>query len=269
MANEFSKKNQETLDEAIKLITDLRVKISSASVPPQPGSDLANDELATIQPVHPAQMAGAMLANAWSCLDCAREIYQPGSNYRVTAVESLLRTALIASSRAAYMLIPDDPMERQDNATRIAHASFSSGLRAWNVLGDFKHLIDNASGGRDVFTELYAHFDRKQYRGGEEQLIKDMIKSIVPRLQDHGDEEYLFEYLLLMWHGYSGVAHANLWQQSLSQFLMEGEGSVAVGDLTSNLLTVAQVAEFSAGLYHWRSFAHAPANQAGTAGHPR
>jgi len=267
MANHFTTTNQENLDEAIKLIDLLHVKISRASVPAQPGSDLAIDEQATIALVHPAQLASIMLANAWSCLDSAREIYQPGLNYRVTAVESLLRTALIASSRAAYMLIPDNPLERQDNATRIAHSSFSSGVRAWKVLGNFEHLIDNAAGGRTAFEGFYSSFDGKTYQGGEERLIQDMITSIVPHLQDGGDEAYLFEYLLLMWHGYSGVAHANFWQQSLSQMLIEGQRSVAIGDLTSNLLTVAQVAEFSAGLLYRRSVTHVRANQSETGGH--
>ncbi|MGH3652249.1 hypothetical protein [Glutamicibacter sp.] len=253
MTNHFPGHNPENVDEAIKLIDQLREKITLIPATPESGSDLANDEIATIPPVHPAQLVSLMLANAWSCLDSAREIYQPGSNRRITAIETLLRTALIASARAAFILIPEDPKERQDNATRVAYASFQSGQRAWNELGNFKHLIDDAQGGKRVFDDVFEYFNDKKYPRGEEKLIKDMLKLLVPYLQDSGDEDFLYEYLLLMWHGYSGVAHANHWQFSLSQHLMEGSGSIAVGDITSNLLTVAQVADYSVDLYYWKS----------------
>lgn len=253
MDNHFPGHNAENVDEAINLINKLRKKISLIPKAPEAGSDLANDEIATILPVHPAQLVSLMLANAWSCLDSAQAIYQPGSNLRITAIETLLRTALIASARAAFILIPEDPKERQDNATRVAYVSFQSGQRAWKELGNFKHLIAGAQDGKRVFGEVFEQFREKRYPHGEERLIKDMLKLLVPYLQDAGDEDFLYEYLLLMWHGYSGVAHANHWQFSLSQYLMEGSGSIAVGDITSNLLTVAQVADYSADLYYWKS----------------
>lgn len=252
MPNNYDTEDMQILADAAIIIGSLHGRLANLPGTPNPGSDLAGDELATPALVHPAQSATLMMANVSNCLMGAFHLLNPQNASGATSIEVLLRTALIGTSRTAFILAPDAPEVRRANATRVAHSDFHSGSRAWKVLGQFEHIIENASQAQSLFSEFRQEFPARG-PGGEEQLINDMLATIEPYLRTSEDQPVLREQMLLMWHGYSAVAHANTWQLSLSQSLNEGSGAVTVGSLHTNLAILANAADFSLKLLDQRS----------------
>ena len=88
---------------------------------PQPGSDLAGDIPASPGiPSH--ELARHALVSATQHLNLARTAIEASDLYPI-AHNSVLRGALVGSSRAVWMLWPDDPLERQQRALRVGYES--------------------------------------------------------------------------------------------------------------------------------------------------
>ena len=242
--------------EAEQLVRTFNHRLASVPVPAEPGSDLAVDEANTPQIVHPAQTSKLILTNVNNCLLSAITLCKAPGISGVSPVEILLRTALIGSCRAMLIVVPDDPLERQAHAVDIAHADFHSANRAWSVMGKFEHTIENASKAQTLFEGFFKEFPsgRAPADGG---LIARMIKTIEGQFQDPVDGAFMREQLLTIWHGYSGVAHANTWQHSLSGMLNGASDSVTTGPLFHHLGVLARAADYSVEMLEQRTRARA------------
>ncbi|WP_264669799.1 hypothetical protein [Arthrobacter sp. VKM Ac-2550] len=241
----------EALGEAKLLIDRLHEELAEIPWPPQAGSDLAEDEDNTPPTVHPGAMAHLMIRKAAECLVGAFHLCHPDNASGVSPVEVLLRTALIGSCRTAFLLSPDIAEERWENALILARVDAHSASQAWRVLGDFELTIQHASHARTRVQEIA---DGLPYgdRPGEAGLINRMIEAVLWRLPDQTDAPLLRERLLFMWHGYSGVAHANAWQTMLGHVAVPGALSTT-GSLVDHLATLANAASFGVKILGQRS----------------
>ena len=194
--------------------------------------------------VHPAQTATILLANVANCLLSAITLSKIPKVSGVAPVEILLRTALIGSCRAALIVEPEDENERRTNAYDIARADFNSAQRAWSVMGAFEHTIENARGAQVVFEEFLRDFPagRPPSDGG---FINRMTRTLARQFSDPLDAAFMREQLLMVWHGYSGVAHGNTWQHSLSGSVNGVSESTATGPLFHHMNLLAKLADFN------------------------
>lgn len=232
------------IHEAETIIQTFHDRLRNVSIPAEPGSDLALDEASTPEVVHPAQSAKIMLTNVYSCLHAALQLCKVPGFSGVAPVEVLLRTALIGSCRAALIVAPNEPAERQDNAVRIAQSDYESANKAWKVMGSFEQTIVNASGAQNLFQELRKGLPSGRPRG-EERLLEDMFSVLQGGFNDPEDASFRREQMLSIWHGYSGVAHANTWQYSLTGALNGESDSVTTGPLLHHLGALAQLTDLS------------------------
>lgn len=233
----------ELLQEANQLIRTFQDRLANVPLPAEPGSDLAVDEANTLQIVHPAQSAKLLLTNVSNCLRSAIVLSTVPGIPGVSPIEILLRTALIGACRASLIVEPDDQRERRANAVDIAHADFHSANRAWSVMGSFEHTINGVSDAQSLFGEFFRQFPpgRAPVDGG---FVNKVTESLVRHYQDPLDAEFVREQMLMIWHGYSGAAHANTWQHSLSGALNGVSESLTTGPLFHHLNLLAKFADF-------------------------
>lgn len=252
MSQEIDNDDFALLIEAEQIVKTLYPRLQSVSIPAEPGSDLAMDEEATPQIVHPAQTSKLLLTNVTNCLNAAITLYKLPAMSGIAPVEILLRTALIGASRAGLIVIPDDPSERQMNAQRIARADFHSANKAWEVLGDFEHTLDNADAARTPFQGFYEELNVGR-PPSDSGLILRLYEITKHGFEDAVDAESVREQLLTIWHGYSGVAHGNTWPHSLSGLMNGTSDSATTGPLLQHLNILARLADYSLQLLELRS----------------
>lgn len=224
-----------TLAQAAGLVMHLHEQLPDSAVPEQ-GSDLAEDEENTPSLVHPAAMAQSMMGATADSLVAALHLFRPENAAGVRPIEVLLRTSLIGASRTAFLLSPEDATERRMNAVMLARIDVRSANRAWNVLGDFQLTIQNAARTRDLMRGV-----AESLRGpviGEERIIERMVEAVAWRLREPSAAGLLREQFLFMWHGYSGGAHNNFWQATLS-YQGEEDALWTTGSLIDNFAVLA------------------------------
>lgn len=241
----------ETLAESKRIINRLHTEIANIPWPPEPGSDLSKDEENTPLTVNPAAMARMMITKAAECLVGALHLCHPNNASGVSPVEVLLRTALVGSCRTAFLLSPEDASERRENSLVLARVDADSASRAWKVLGDFTLTIENADEARARVQEIVDGLPYGE-RPGEAGLISRMIDAVLWRLRDQAEAALLRERLLFMWHGYSGVAHANSWQTMLGHTGAPA-ALATTGSLVDHLATLAHAANFGIKILDQRS----------------
>lgn len=248
----LSPENLNRFAQAKRRVESLHGRLSDIPFPPTAGSALDIDELETPRLVHPAQSAAIMMRNVSNCLVGAMHLFNPSNASGVSPIEILLRTVLVGSCRTTYMLAPTDSVKRQRNALSIAHSDFHSGTRAWKIMGNFEHIVENGNDARARFVEWRNEFPSGRPLG-EEAMINEMLAVVESHLTEPQDKSYLREVFLLIWHGYSAVAHANTWQNSLSYMENDVSTTATTGSLVHHFVTLTDVADFSISLLDSRS----------------
>lgn len=138
-------------------------------------------------------------------------------------LQSLTRTALIATARICYVLLPQDPTTRVQRANAVLAQDTNSGIRA------LKHYtrFDGLAGIRAPQALLNAYTDQNQRLrehtpsprdidiiDGMSTALADALTLATPHASPD-DLAALHDHGTWLWNTYSGLAHAYTWPQSL------------------------------------------------------
>lgn len=141
---------------------------------------------------------------------------------RPIVLQSLLRTALTASARAVYVLLPSEPGIRQDRAAAILAQDSASGVKALQHYTKFEGLA-GVRAPEKLLTEFQnqrAALLKQQPQARDGSVVDGMIESIIEALiAADVDEEFgpaiLRDHARWLWNTYSGTAHAYSWPRSM------------------------------------------------------
>ena len=192
----------------------------------QPGSELET-MISRIPdpPVDPRFTLSFGLTSSYGCLHQICELLNPKHETFPVVLQTLLRTALLGSSRIVYMLGPDDPDERLQNTLVAMAQEGSSIVRAYEAFAKFevlKHLVPP--------PEVVSKQKSRQAgigikrAPGEAAVLREMAEVVAQKMESRGGEhdESLADHVAWLFNTLSGVAHGFGWPK-----LVPGTDSMA------------------------------------------
>ncbi|MDN3461059.1 hypothetical protein [Rhodococcus sp. APC 3903] len=215
---------------------------------PAPTSDMATlNALAPEAPVPILDSVRAGLEVAKDSLNHITAIFRENDKFTLVTLQSMMRMALLGASRAAFILGPEDPSDRERNAHIVLAQEAQSLRRALDACSDFKHLrgMIPSEEFRNEITERTRTLQPTP-RHGEATTIRLMAEETAQQVArddpNAPSPEILSEALAWAWHSSSGTAHAYAWPR------------IAGGDFVSDFGMIVPVAHiaFDAAVRRWR-----------------
>ncbi len=221
----------------LEIVDHIDEVAASISRPPEMGSVVAAlDELIVDAPVSVSQSLHTGLITAKDCLMQIATLVR-NEYYMLAALQSLTRTALMGAARAAFVLAPDEPAERERAARIVVQQEAQSLMRALNAVADLEHLpgIIPPEEFRTDMKRRAAALE-KMGRHGEGNTMSEMSQTLATSLSAHGYQdsspEVLAEAVTWIWHSSSGTAHAYGWPRLAGgEFVADFGVVVAVANL--------------------------------------
>lgn len=231
---------QAHLDRQFATIDVIQELMERVSRPPAAGSDVARlDSEVGDTPVTVSKSVHAGLSTATDCLvDIASILRRPDSILTLSSVRSLMRTALLGASRAAFVLVPEQHEDRVAAAEVVVRQEWFSLERAFDALSPFEHLpgLVPPVGFRNEMHDLAKNLPPGR-RQGEERTIREMSEVVARKLSgkeiENEPPSLITEALVWIWHSGSGAAHAYGWPR------------LAGGDFVSDFGMVVPVAHIA------------------------
>ena len=130
------------LDRQFATIDVIQELMERINCPPTAGSDVARlDSEVGDNPVSVSKSVHTGLSTATDCLvDIASILRRSDSKLTSSSVRSLMRTALLGSSRAAFVLVPDQHENRVAAAEVVVRQEWFSLERAFDALSPARGL---------------------------------------------------------------------------------------------------------------------------------
>ncbi|OLT21161.1 hypothetical protein BJF81_15670 [Ornithinimicrobium sp. CNJ-824] len=141
----------------------------------------------------------------------------------------------LGSARALYLLTPDDPVERQTRAARIANKEAADAAR----------LLDNVGAAKDGMYGELARQTATLRTGAETLLVAagqsrrsminetDLLRAVAPVLAD-GLENPLAT-VMIHWNQTSGAAHARSWTWNVWEQLHPADTAARIWSIPTAL----------------------------------
>lgn len=197
---------------------------------PTPQSDLAGDDL--IYPLHPtSSIAWQAIGSSIDHLGLVRDALVSKPSLRPFAFYTPLRAALLSSSRAVWILHPDEPSERQQRGLIVANEDNRRFRQLVAETGSGPFLDDSSSAAYErmvgklddrstAITEAAAGLGMTLSGKGKASITDTAVIREAAKVV-HGAESGADHATILLWMTGSGHAHGLSWQ---------GMFNVAIGD---------------------------------------
>lgn len=135
-----------------------------------------------------------------------------------TALQSLLRTAIISSARLVHVLLPPDPETRLKSARSVLALDAKSGARALGVYENFQGM-QSVKAPEELVEKFQTQLQNLYPSGrvpGEGAGITKMVSALsnaylVAGLEKEFSHSILVDHSQWLWNTYSGLAHAYMW----------------------------------------------------------
>lgn len=213
----------------------------------QPGSELETIISEIPDPlVDPRFTLSYGLTSSYGCLHQICDLFNPQHATFPVVLQTLLRTALLGSSRIVYMLGPEDHDERLRNTTVVLAQEGASLIRAYDAFAKFEvlhHLVPPPH----IISEQKARYAGIGIKRapGEASTLKEMAEVVARRLELSGSEfdDSLSEHVAWLFNTLSGVAHGFGWPnlvpgtESMSgHYISDFSRTTAIGVIAADLI---------------------------------
>ncbi|MCY1684007.1 hypothetical protein [Kocuria sp. SL71] len=209
---------------ALQIVKDTRNILDEVPAFPRPGSIVQQLQTRPVLDDPPVDLVLTLHQGARSaveCLDQIRRFIEDDIPTEPFVIAALMRSALLASARAIYVLGPESPDEQANHAMDILVQETDSLFRCYRSANQFSQLVDlrvpqdafdDQSARRVRLMELAPH-----KRFTETNTLEGAAEIIGRRTQSRLDAEgiktgaTMREHLLWMFNLYSGKAHGLGW----------------------------------------------------------
>lgn len=240
----------EHLDRVLRIVDVVQEVIEAApQTQPEPGSKLEKlaqefDNLETIKVFPTLQFS---LHQAFGALGSIRTLLRADEEKFIPAIQSLLRTATLASARVIWTLSDDDYATCQERLHRIMGEELRNLSRAAEESSHFHVLMDVAAQPRhiDAIDRDLDTYGRLQ-RLFETDLLIEFSQDIEKNMRSAGNDPRgaVSEFVMWLWKTSSSYAHGMGWTHYIGASNANG-----AGDFVADFSMVASFAHTASDVF--------------------